>query len=1734
MMRIRTPYWGLVSAFVCLLANASLASAATIAVPAGGKLQDAIDAAQPGDVITLEPGATYVGSFVLRDKGAINDYITIRSAAPDASLPPAGTRITPAYAALLPKIKSTTSTSAIRTAIGANHWKLQFLEFQANFAGYGEIVSLGKGDSTQTMASQAPYALILDRIYVHGDPLFGQKRCIALNSRDTNVLNSYVSDCKAIGQDSQAIGGFNGPGNFRIENNYLEGAAENVLIGGSDPTIPNLVTTNIVVRHNHLSKPVAWRDPIVATPTGASATVVAGGGSLAAGTYAYRVAARLTSNQNAKATSASSVEVAATIAAGTTGGVRVSWTAIPGAEEYLVYGRTAGGQTMYWKTSQTSFTDTGAAGTAAGSPSAYEKPTYGGTKWAVKNTFELKNAQDVLVEGNVLEYLWVADQTGYPVVFTPRNQNGNAPWTVVQRVTFVHNLVRHTAGGINILGTDNINPSQRTNNITVKDNVFDDLTPAAWGSGSRPFMVGDGPDNVIITHNTIFSTNSQVMWLYGAPATNVFFTNNMAKANTYGIMGNGYPFGNESIDVYLPGINNVTANVLAGGSAAKFPAGNFFPTVSAWMADFADYAKGDYHLREGSAFKRIGLDGQDLGADIDTLDKHVPIALSGKDDGNALKILPTSLVDGVFNQSYVQSVSCTGNTGACVFSVRESTLPAGVRFDAAAGVISGVPSEARTGSITIDAYDSARDTASTMLTLKVAPPDFSIMLPPAADAQVGRTFAMMPVASGAMGATTWSLVSGSGALPPGLSLDTVSGAITGVPTAAGTFTVGVSATDSWIEGPRTAPTATVTIAVRPADLSIDSTTLANATVGTPYTASLTATGGTGSTIWSVKNGPLPDGMTLDASGVLSGTPTAASSFIFTVRASDAVYPTTFAEATLALTVDAPAPAPVEPPKAIQEVVLYAGNATRIAGTWSIVADASAAGGKRVWNKDYGAPKLTAALASPANYFELTFNADAGVAYHLWLRGKADLNAWTNDSIYVQFSGSVNAAGTAINRIGTTGAATVSIEEGSGAGLAGWGWADDLYGGFANPMYFATTGTQTIRIQVREDGLSLDQIVLSADRFATRAPGATKNDTTILTTAAGEPTLSIDAISLGNAIYGTAYSAALSATGSTGSTIWSVVSGQLPQGMTLDASGGLNGTPASLGDFSFTVKAQDASWQANVATAPVALTVVAPDFSVNPPAVSPAVMVGQPYTAGFTASGNVGQIIWTIASGALPAGLTLDPASGTIGGVPTVWGMFAVAVQGTDSLGRAAAATVAIVVSPTPLTISTTTLAAASYKTSYSAKLTATGGTGAIAWSVEGTLPAGITLNAANGVLSGTPTQAGTFVFDVRAVDSNWEGDADTKTITLLVQPPVFSATVAPAAVSGRVGVALPPLAGSATGNVGTVKWSLASGTLPAGVALDSVSGSISGTPTVFGHFNAAVKAEDSWDASRFVVSPASIDVAPTTLAVATDVLPPANVGQPYTATLSANGGTGLTTWRVSGGALPAGISLGANGVLSGTPTAAGTFTVTVEAADAGWAANVATKDLTITVGVREVVLYAAAATRVAGSWSIAADPWAAGGARLATPDAGAPKLTVALANPANYFELTFQAQAGVAYHLWLRGKADKNAWTNDSAFVQFSGSVDANGAPINRIGTTGAATVSIEEGSGAGVAGWGWADDSYGGFGNAMYFATTGTHTIRIQLREDGLSLDQIVLSADRYATAAPGATKNDATILER
>ena len=161
---------------------------------------------------------------------------------------------------------------------------------------------------------------------------------------------------------------------------------------------------------------------------------------------------------------------------------------------------------------------------------------------------------------------------------------------------------------------------------------------------------------------------------------------------------------------------------------------------------------------------------------------------------------------------------------------------------------------------------------------------------------------------------------------------------------------------------------------------------------------------------------------------------------------------------------------------------------------------------------------------------------------------------------------------------------------------------------------------------------------------------------------------------------------------------------------------------------------------------------------------------------------------------------------------------------------------------------------------------------------------------------------------------------------------------------------------------------------------------------------------------------------------------------------------------------------------------------------------------------------------------------AAGGARLHNPDAGAAKLSSALPTPGTYVELQFSAQAGVGYRLWIRGKAQDDSPFNDSVFVQFNDSVDAQGVAKSRIGTTASEVINLEDCFACGLSGWGWQDNGWGvgELGPLVYFATSGTHTLRIQPREDGFSLDQVVLSPKEFANTSPGAVVNDNTILPK
>lgn len=204
------------------------------------------------------------------------------------------------------------------------------------------------------------------------------------------------------------------------------------------------------------------------------------------------------------------------------------------------------------------------------------------------------------------------------------------------------------------------------------------------------------------------------------------------------------------------------------------------------------------------------------------------------------------------------------------------------------------------------------------------------------------------------------------------------------------------------------------------------------------------------------------------------------------------------------TAGTPGPAPA-PTLGAGDILLYASRAT-MHGDWSAAADASAAGGARLTNVDRGAPKISPALEAPINYVDLTFDAPAGQDYHLWMRMRAPGDASSSDSVHVQFSDSLDTAGNPAYQMNTSTMMEVVLEDCSGCGLSGWGWQDNGWGAgvLGRDVRFANGGTHTIRIQNREDGVWIDQILLSPTKFRAGSPGLLKNDTTIYPESGGAP------------------------------------------------------------------------------------------------------------------------------------------------------------------------------------------------------------------------------------------------------------------------------------------------------------------------------------------------------------------------------------------------------------------------------------------------------------------------------------------------------------------------------------------------------------------------------------------------------------------------------------------------------
>lgn len=237
-------------------------SGRTMEVASDGDFQAALDQAAPGDEIVLQAGSSYVGNFRLPKKSG-DSWIVIRTSDLNG-IPEEGRRVNPEeHSASMPKIISPNTMPAVSTESGAHHYRFVGIEITTHHSNteftHTNVVALHAPDNQDSM-EKVPHHIIFDRAYIHGTPTGNVRRGVAINGAHMAVINSYLSDFHEIGADTQAILGWLGPGPYKISNNYLEAAGENIMFGGGDPKIRDLVPSDIEITGNHFFKPLSWKE----------------------------------------------------------------------------------------------------------------------------------------------------------------------------------------------------------------------------------------------------------------------------------------------------------------------------------------------------------------------------------------------------------------------------------------------------------------------------------------------------------------------------------------------------------------------------------------------------------------------------------------------------------------------------------------------------------------------------------------------------------------------------------------------------------------------------------------------------------------------------------------------------------------------------------------------------------------------------------------------------------------------------------------------------------------------------------------------------------------------------------------------------------------------------------------------------------------------------------------------------------------------------------------------------------------------------------------------------------------------------------------------------------------------------------------------------------------------------------------------------------------------------------
>ncbi|HUS08511.1 MAG TPA: Ig domain-containing protein, partial [Bryobacteraceae bacterium] len=540
------------------------------------------------------------------------------------------------------------------------------------------------------------------------------------------------------------------------------------------------------------------------------------------------------------------------------------------------------------------------------------------------------------------------------------------------------------------------------------------------------------------------------------------------------------------------------------------------------------------------------------------------------------------------------------------------------------------------------------------------------------------------------------------------------------------------------------------------------------------------------------------------------------------------------------------------------------------------------------------------------------------------------------------------------------------------GIADRPYSQALVASGGSPPYFWSllqTGQLPPGLQLQQNGaITGTPLSVGTYQFTVSVYDSSERSASASYTLVIRPNVAVTTIFLPNATVGVSYTQQLMAAGGTTPYTWEVNTATLPPGLLLSPQGVLNGTPTISGTFRINVSVNEAF--GGRASGIVTVTVLPAPLTITTASL-PAPVLGTPYNQRIQATGGIPPYNFSIVAGSLPAGVSLLP-DGILTGNPTTPGAIDFTIVASDAAQGRATKQFTFQIAGLPV-ITTATLPNGTVGTPYSQTLVVTGGVSPFTFSTaSGSLPAGLSLNPATGDLTGTPTAAGSSTFTVQVLDRLSQSARRTYTVQI---SGVLSITTASPLPSLQVGTPRPlTLAGA--GGTEPYTWSILSGALPAGLALNSGTGAITGSPTAAGAFAFVAQVTD---ANRLTATKSFTGVVSAQLAIGTASLAAGTVGTPYSQTVAATGGTGAITFSITG-SLPPGLSLNAaSGVISGTPATPGSYDFTIAATDA--AQLTARRQLSIAVALPPV-----------SSVSI-------GGVPDTTQPAQQPRVTLALGSP---------------------------------------------------------------------------------------------------------------------------------------